>query len=121
MNKISQPNITLEEEYLVEHKIAYTTSWLHILQYNMIKQVWGVTVWSQYYKNTEGLTGVVNPIPVATPVRVPGRWRLAVERSRDAVPGAPRSAALTGRAVTGRPEVVGRLAPSFWYTDRKLW
>lgn len=52
---------------------------------------------------------MVKPLPVATPVRVPGLCRLAVERRRDAVPGAPRSAALTGRAVTGRPEVVGRL------------
>lgn len=53
-------------------------------------------------------------MPVATPVRVPGRWRLAVERRRDAVPGALRRAALRGRAVTGRPEVVGRLDPSAW-------
>ena len=58
-------------------------------------------------------------MPVATPVRVPGRCRLAVERSREAVPGAPRNAALTGRAVTGRPEVVGRLMPSLWLAENK--
>lgn len=55
---------------------------------------------------------MLKPIPVAMPVLVPGRCMLAVERSLEAVPGAFRRAALTGRAVIGRPDVVGLLFPS---------
>ena len=68
--------------------------------------------YKSFLNNLVNNTEVASPIPVATPVLVPGRCKAAAEVSMDAVPGAFRRAELIGRSwrpVIGRPEVEGLL------------